>query len=360
MNNRLKSKVMIILTLTLVLSFFTLKVMLPYSDYSESERRKLAVKPELTAESLLSGSYGKRAEEYSKDHFPLRDRLRKLKVMTASGLFNKSDDRGMFTEGNHIVKLEYPFNEEKVNRALNIFNDITEKHLATGNTSYISVIPDKNAFSDSLKMDYGEFESFVKDNSSFAEYIKISHLLNMDSYYYTDPHWKEESIIPVYEELSSAMGNSDFVKYEAINAGDFKGAYSGQLPVKAGSDKAVYMWNDIMKDYRVFNYEKNREGLLYNVEKASGRDPYEMFLEGPVSIITIENPHINETKELVVFRDSFGSSLGPLLAEKYSKITFIDVRYISSALIGKFVDFENADMLFLYSSSVLNNSETLR
>lgn len=360
MNNRLKSKVMIILTAVLVFFFFIFKIMLPYADYSESERRKLAPKPELTVESVLSGNYGKRAEEYSKDHFPFRDLLRKLKVMTAFGVFNKSDDRGLFTEGNHIVKSEYPFKEEKVKRALNIFKGITDKYLADGHAAYISVIPDKNAFSSGLKMDYDEFESYVKENSTFAEYIKISHLLNMDSYYYTDPHWKEESIIPVYEEISRAMGNRDFAEYETVLAGDFKGAYSGQLPLSAGRDKACYVWNEMMKDYKAFNHEKNREIPLYNEDSVNGKDPYEMYLDGPSSIITIENPHVKETKELVVFRDSFGSSIGPLLAEKYSKITLVDVRYISSAFIGKFVDFENADMLFLYSSTVLNNSETLR
>ena len=35
-------------------------------------------------------------------------------------------------------------------------------------------------------------------------------------------------------------------------------------------------------------------------------------------------------KELVIFRDSFGSSISPLLINYYSKITIIDNRYISS------------------------------
>ena len=360
MNNKNKSKVMIILTAVLVLTFFFLKAVLPYEDYSENERRKLASEPELTVKTFFSGNYGKRAEEYSKDHFLFRDSLRKLKVKTSKYIFMKSDDRGLFTEGDHIVRLEYPFNEDKVYEAAMKFNEIIQKNLEEGHKAYISVIPDKNAFSSGLKMDYDKLEEYVKNKVFQAEYIKISHLLNMDSYYYTDPHWKAESIIPVYEELSSAMGNSDFVKYDIADAGNFSGAYSRQLPLKAGKDRIRYMWNDIMNDYKACNLEKEREIPLYNEEKVKGSDPYERFLDGPSSVITIENPNIKETKELVVFRDSFGSSIGPLLAEKYSKITLIDVRYIPSALAGKFADFKNADILFLYSAAVLNNSETLK
>ena len=60
--------------------------------------------------------------------------------------------------------------------------------------------------------------------------------------------------------------------------------------------------------------------------------------------------------ELIVFRDSFGSSLIPLLAEEYEKITLVDIRYISSSLLGEFISFDGQQVLFLYSSLLLNSS----
>lgn len=81
-----------------------------------------------------------------------------------------------------------------------------------------------------------------------------------------------------------------------------------------------------------------------------------MFLTGSRALITIENPNATEDRELIVFRDSFGSSIAPLLAGGYSKVTLVDIRYISPAMIGRFVDFEGWDVLFLYSSQILNNS----
>ena len=96
------------------------------------------------------------------------------------------------------------------------------------------------------------------------------------------------------------------------------------------------------------------------MDKAYGKDPYEMFLSGSLSLITIENPNATTDKELVIFRDSFGSSIAPLLVEGYAKVTLVDIRYVASDLVGRFVDFENQDVLFLYSTLVLNNSVTLK
>ena len=105
--------------------------------------------------------------------------------------------------------------------------------------------------------------------------------------------------------------------------------------------------------------ENNTIGNIYDMKKANGKDPYEMYLSGPVSLITIENQDTTSDKELIIFRDSFASSITPLLIEAYSKITLVDIRYLRSDFLDKFIDFNHQDILFLYSSLVLNNSETL-
>lgn len=67
-------------------------------------------------------------------------------------------------------------------------------------------------------------------------------------------------------------------------------------------------------------------------------------------MLTIENPAAPNGQDLIVFRDSFGSSLIPLLAEGFHTITVIDTRYIQPSLLGNYVDFEGKDVLFLYST----------
>lgn len=64
-----------------------------------------------------------------------------------------------------------------------------------------------------------------------------------------------------------------------------------------------------------------------------------------------------------MFRDSFGSSLAPLLIENYSKITLIDLRYVSSKMLSEIKEIDlrdDSDVLFLYSVPIINNSFALK
>ena len=110
----------------------------------------------------------------------------------------------------------------------------------------------------------------------------------------------------------------------------------------------------------MYNYETGKYGSIYDESKLTGDDLYEVFLSGSVSLLTIENPNAETDRELILFRDSYGSALAPLLVQGYRKITLVDVRYISSALLGRFLDFHGQDVLFLYSTLVLNNSSQLQ
>ena len=78
-------------------------------------------------------------------------------------------------------------------------------------------------------------------------------------------------------------------------------------------------------------------------------------------MLSVENPEGQTGRELILFRDSFGSSLAPLLLGAYDRITLIDLRYIASPYLEQFVQFrEGQDVLFLYSTSLLNSGMLLK
>ena len=62
----------------------------------------------------------------------------------------------------------------------------------------------------------------------------------------------------------------------------------------------------------------------------------------------------------ILFRDSFGSSLAPLLVQGYKTVTLVDIRYLASGLLGRFIDFHGQDVLFLYSTSLCNRGMLLK
>jgi len=88
--------------------------------------------------------------------------------------------------------------------------------------------------------------------------------------------------------------------------------------------------------------------------------PYDVFLSGASPLITVESPLAATDKELVVFRDSYASSLVPLLLGQYRKVTLVDIRYMVSGLVPQYVEFNDQDVLFLYSTYIVNQSAMLR
>ena len=50
----------------------------------------------------------------------------------------------------------------------------------------------------------------------------------------------------------------------------------------------------------------------------------------------------------------------PLLVQGYARVTLVDIRYIQIDVLDRFLEFSGQDVLFLYSTLVLNNSETIK
>ena len=142
----------------------------------------------------------------------------------------------------------------------------------------------------------------------------------------------------------------------------FFGVYSGQSALPVSPDTLVYLTGGAIDGCTVTGYGSGSPEAMpmYDLGKGQGRDPYELFLSGSQPVITIENPNAETHRELIIFRDSYASALAPLLAGAYARITLVDIRYVQSAALDRFVDFDRQDVLFLYSSTLLNSSLALR
>ena len=256
-----------------------------------------------------------------------------------------------------------------------VFTGVYEKLLAgKADKVMFAMVPDKNNYlaesAGMLHMDYNEFYEEMQNATAFSEHIDLRDFLSIEDYYLTDTHWRQENIADVALRIAECLGTNIPLRYEARLVDEpFKGVYFSQLGLNLETEDLYYLTNEIIEGFEVFDYESNKAIPVYNEELAAGADPYEIFLSGPLSLVTIENPDTNTQKELIIFRDSFGSSITPLLAEGYSKITVVDVRYVMPTMLGTFrdartgeklLDFKNADVLFLYSSLVLNNSSTIK
>ena len=338
----------------------------PPTQTSVSERRDLQQFPQLSVDTLLDGTFTQKFESYTLDQFPVRDGFRRLKAGFHYGVLRQKDNHGIYLSQGYAAQLEYPLNEKSIDHALQVFQGIWEKYLQDSEV-YLSIIPDKNYFLATEggfpAMDYEKLWNKMEGGMPYASYVNLEKLLSIEDYYRTDTHWRQERLLGVAQRLCDAMGvaspeDGDF-SAQAVEE-PFYGVYHGQAALPMEPETLYTMESDLLSDCRVYNYETGSYGEVYDREKLNGKDLYEVFLSGSVSLLTIENPRATTDKELIIFRDSFGSSLAPLLVPGYKGVTLVDVRYIPSAMLGRFLDFHGQDVLFLYSTLVLNNSSQLK
>lgn len=347
-------------------------------EYSASERRNLAKKPKITVASVINGSYMNNFDKYVTDQFPQRETFRQINSWLLVNIMRKKDVNNIYVKDGYAAKIEDVIDYKSVDWGIRQMRYICDNYISgdeKSNKVYMCIIPDKNYYlTDGVEYPYINYDEFVQlyrtGMDDYARYIDISNLLNIDNYYKTDIHWRQETLVDIAKHILDVMAVNDNVTSNIntsniniedykINIGneDFYGVYYGQRALSMKPDTIRYLTSDIIDNYRV-TYADTGEDVsmpVYDINKASGRDPYEMYLGGSLSLVTIDNAKADTDRKLIVFRDSFGSSLVPLLAEKYKKTVLVDIRYISPTVLASYVDFENADILFMYSEQVLNS-----
>ena len=336
--------------------------------FSDSERRELAKFPKFSVETMMDGSFMEDFESYTLDQFPFRDLFRKLKARIVFDVWGQKDNNDIYIADGYASKMEYPLSKPMLDHAANRFEYLYETYLQDAEDIYFAIVPDKNYFlaeqNGYLSLDYEELISYMNEKTDYMTPIDLTSQLKLEDYYFTDTHWRQENLTDLADNLLEAMGaESAEQEYQKIESETpFYGVYYGQAALPMEPDTLNYLTNEMLEDCKVFTYETGKpvEIPMYDMEKAAGKDPYEMFLSGTRPILTIENPHVDNGEELIVFRDSFGSSLVPLLAKAYEKIMILDIRYVNSSMLGQLVEFGDQDVLFLYSTMLLNSSLALK
>ncbi len=361
MQEKTKNNIITIGFVMILFTFFVANIIKKDEEISISERRKLTQFPTITIKNVLNGKVSEQLDKYTVDQFVFKNSLRNIKYFWNDYIFKQKDNNGLFIKDGSIYKIEYPLNEKNVEKSADQIKNICEKYLNEKMNIYYSIIPDKNYYlnSDYLKIDVKDMQKIMKKTLPKITYIDITNNLNLQDYYKTDLHWKQENLIKVVNVLESKMNlkHTTNANYKTEQIGDFYGAYYSQSGRNVDPDKISILTNETIENSNVYNFETDKNEKVYNKQNwQSLSDKYDIFLSGATPLITIENSNGPKEKELILFRDSFGSSIAPLLLENYSKITLIDLRYVSSTILDKYVKFQNQDVLFLYSTLILNQN----
>ncbi len=240
---------------------------------------------------------------------------------------------------------------------------LVAQYLKNSNQIYYGIVPSKSYFvNDRLEtpFDYEGMQAILSENIKSATYINLFNTLTLTDYYTTDPHWRQEKLQKVVDRLGEHLGfQIDLSGYTVNTVEQFIGQH-GQNKEGIPAEALVYLTSEQIDSAVVDNTENKEFTKVYNREELATDSPYDIFLSGATPLMTIRNEKAASDKELIIFRDSSTSALAPLLIEQYQKITLIDLRYMMSAMLGSFVEFDGKDVLFLYGDQVVNNSEMLR
>ncbi len=363
--NRIKAIIISAIFCLVVFGLTIVQAILPDEEVSVSERRKKQQFPQISITTLTNGEFSKNFEKYLCDQFPLRDTFRQLKAFVHFNILRQKDNNSVYIADGYVSEIDSKLNTSLVEGFCDKITNVYDYYIKnTDCKAYYSIIPDKNRFLAEKNgypaYDYGELYSMVDKGLSYMTKIEIESLLSADCYYRTDSHWRQEKIIPVAQKINEEMGMEFSGDFKEESLGEFYGVYYSRAALSMNADELICLRNDATENSITYNYETKKNAEVYNKEKLEEFDRYDVFLSGAVSIIEVTNLSGDKDKELVVFRDSFGSSITPLLLSTYSKVTLVDTRYVSPELIGDYVKFDNQDVLFIYSTMLVNNSATLR
>lgn len=337
---------------------------LPKKAYSTSEKRYLASFPKLTSESFLSGEFGTDFEKYLSDHMTGRNFFVGLnayanlvqglngvsgKYLCSDGYIineplNQYDNR--LDENTEIIKtfadsVDVPVTMTLVPSTGYIMEDkLPSNHLPYKDDEYFAQM--ENAFKDSGV-------SFVNLLEPFQTYTANGDQL----YYKTDHHWTSLGAYRAYQLICQSMGleATPEDQFNIESYPDFYGTtYSGSAYWFTAPDN-IELWENKNHTEDSITVEitegqtTTESNSLFYKEHLSEDDKYPVYLDGNQPFERITNKNAPEGK-LIVIKDSFAHCLVPFLADNYSEIVMVDLRYYKAS-VSDLIKTENADQVLI-------------
>ncbi len=275
------------------------------------------------------------------------------------------EDGTLILPNGHALKPEYPINETAIGKAMTRFQYLYDSYLAgTDSAIHVAIIPDKGYYlQDTVPtLEYDQLFQMVQDGMPYASYIDLTDTLSLDAYYYTDIHWRQEHLWDAADRICQALGVTAPQPEQFTQTTlqmPFYGMYYEE-GTNIGTDTVLLQESALINGCTVTHHDTGRTTKVYDRTKMKSETLYDVYLSGATPLLTITNPQAATDRELIIFRDSFGSSMVPLLLQDYTSVTLVDIRYIASSVIDRFVDFHGQDVLFLYSTHLINNSSAMK
>lgn len=337
----------------------------PKTDYSSSEKRYLQKFPEVNAEKLLSGEFGSEFETFFADQFPQRNTWVGLNAYTALAEGNNGAS-GVYNCKNGYLINKPVSTDNNLDKNISAVADFAKTIdapttvMLVPSTGYIvdDVLP---TFHDKYNddEDISKISSTLsKDKIGFVdlrERFKSEYKNGSQLYYKTDHHWTTKGAYTGYQELCKALGVTpiDDSTLKKDSYPNFYGTTYSSSGFWLTPPDNIEIWsnpNNSSKNISVKITEGSNvktSGSMYFTDHLKEDDKYPVFIDGNHALTEITNTNAKNGTILLI-KDSFSHSLAPFLAENYSKVVLVDLRYYKESVSQLVSTYNPEQVVVLY------------
>ena len=310
-------------------------VLLPDREKSETENRTLAQAPEFSWTALVDGSYTKKVETYFADQFPLRDGWTGLKAR-AEQLIGKSEFNGVYLCGDTLIsKVERP-DEALVEKNLSYVDRLSGK---TDIPVYLGLIPSAaEIWKGKLPAGADSWDQTALLAQSAVDF-QSTLLAHADEpiFYRTDHHWTTLGAFYGANALLEVLGKEPLKEDNftvEMAADSFNGTLYSQSGIHWLEPDTMEFWvEDAGLNVTSWRNGTPEPGSLYDRSYLEKKDKYSAFLGGNQPLCVIKNDNVTDGSKLLLVRDSYSDALAPFLAQRFSEVHLLDLRYYRASTV---------------------------
>lgn len=347
---------------------FTAATILTHSvEFSETENRVLAQKPQLKVQTLLNGEFEAGYEAYLTDQFIWRDGWIGLKTDTERLLLKRESKDIYFAEDGYLIERHTgSFDSSTAERNMEALAQFVEKYQEQLGTEHITVMIVPNAVEilrDKLPpfappSDEAEYLNRVAKALPENIWLDTAEILRTheeeELYYKTDHHWKTLAAFYVYREWAKEQGFyvpelSDY-RIETVTD-SFEGTIQSKLGIQGLCDTIELFQPQKEIDYTILREgSENLEHSLYDYAALDTKDKYAVYFGGNQGLLRI-NTNADSDRKILIIKDSYANCFIPFMLGEFQTIDILDLRYDRQRLNERIAEGSYTDILFLYNAS---------
>lgn len=362
-----QSWVTVIVFCILIFGFAAATMIKSSVEFSETENRVLAQKPEIKLETIINGEFETDYEEYLSDQFILRNEWIGLKTSVERLLLKRESKDIYFADDDYLIeKHTGSFTTDMAQRNITALTQFAEKCKNQFGEGHMTVMIVPNAvdiLADKLppfasvynEDDYlGQIAEALPEGVWFDTAAILRQHTGEELFYRTDHHWKTLAAFYVYQAWAGKQGYivpelNDY-KIQAVTD-CFEGTIQSKLGIKTAGDTIDLFLPKKEATYRISRDDLTEtEDSLYDYSALETKDKYAVYFGGNQAFMKISTES-DSGRKILIIKDSYANCFIPFMLGEFQEIDILDIRYTNQKIIELIEEGGYTDLLVLYNAA---------